>query len=60
MNQHSITIVYQDPVTKKKLTREYKLGVGETYDRAILSIRRALNFIYQVTIRFDIVDEPGY
>lgn len=57
MYQHSIKIAYNDPVTKKRLERVYMMGVNESYDRAILSIRRALNFIYEVRVGFDIIDK---
>lgn len=54
MERHQISITYNDPKTRKQLTRIYKCAPYETHSQALLSIYRALNFIYEDQIKFKI------
>lgn len=56
MERHQVSITYNDPKTKKQLTRVYKYAPCETDAQAILSIVRALNFIYVGDVKFKIND----
>lgn len=47
-----LSITYNEPGTGKRLTRVYKYGIGETDAQALLSIVRALNFIYNQQVKF--------
>lgn len=50
--ERQLSISYNDPKTKKRLTRVYKYGIGETECGALLSIVKALNFIYEQPVKF--------
>ena len=49
-----LSITYNEPGTGKQLTRVYKYGVGESDAQALLSVVRALNFIYEQQVKFRI------
>lgn len=52
-----MSITYNEPQTKLPITRIYKYAPCESDSQAILSIVRALNFIYNEDVRFRINDD---